>query len=67
MNLKAYLANMNMTINDFSKILGCHPSYLSQVIHSKKVPSKEFMKLIVDMTGGKVKMRGILCKKPKKS
>ncbi len=51
-NLKAYLANINMTVKDFGEIIDCDPKYLSRLMNGKKYPSKRLSKDIRLATDG---------------
>lgn len=51
-NLKAYLANIGMTIHDFSVIVECNPRYLSRIINKHCLPGKRLAKDISLMTDG---------------
>ena len=57
MNLKAYLANNNMTIKTFANMIECHPHYLSQVHQGKKKPSKKLLNRIIKATNGEVEFK----------
>lgn len=56
MNLKAYLAEKNMTIKDFSILIGVRNTYLSAIIHGHYKPSARLSKSIEHHTGGKVRL-----------
>ncbi len=56
MNLKAYLANIRMTIKDFAVHIGCNPVYLSRVLNEKLYPSARLSKDIYNETKGVVKI-----------
>jgi transcriptional regulator with XRE-family HTH domain len=51
-NLKAYLANINMSIKDFCVIIDCDPKYIARIINGKSYPSKRLSKDIRIATGG---------------
>lgn len=51
-NLKAYLANIGMTVKDFCTIIDCDPKYMARIINGKGYPSKRLAKDIRLATGG---------------
>lgn len=57
MNLRTYLANIKMTIIDFSKIIDCDSAYLSRIIHEKVIPGHRLAKDIERATSGQVKIK----------
>jgi hypothetical protein len=57
MNLKSYLANIDMNIKDFAKKIGYNSMYISCVIHKKKIPSKRLSMAIEAATNGVVKIQ----------
>lgn len=62
MNLKIYLATINMKVKDFSELLECDPRYMSRIMNGRIHPGKRLAKAIEEMTDGQVKFE----KKPKK-
>lgn len=56
MNLKAYLAQQNMTVKEFSDLIGVRNTYLSAIIHGRYKPSARLSKSIEYHTGGKVRI-----------
>jgi len=54
MKLKVYLATIDMTLKDFSKILGCRPEYLSNIMHGRIIPGERLAKDICQLTEGQV-------------
>jgi hypothetical protein len=54
MNLKVYLTTQDMTIKDFSELIGVTPRWLSCVIHGHAKPSKYLAKIIMELCEGKV-------------
>ena len=64
MNIKAYLAKINMTLKDFAAYLDCNPRYLSQISQGKKIPGIRLGKDIEEATSGIVTFD--LSKKKKK-
>ena len=55
-NLKAYLANIGMSIQDFGVIIDCDGKYLSRIIHGKSYPSRRLAKDIRVATDGIVNL-----------
>ena len=51
-NLKAYLANIDMTLRDFSEIIECSPEHLSRVVKGKTMASPRLAKDIREATSG---------------
>lgn len=56
MNLKAYLANIGMSIQDFAKLVECNANYLSSVMHGKRSASKRLRRDIEQATGFTVRL-----------
>lgn len=56
MNLKAYLANIDMKMYEFAQIIECDPKYLCCVMKGKKFAGKRLAKDIEAATGGVVKI-----------
>lgn len=56
MKLKEYLANIDMTLKDFSEIIDRNPCYLSSVINGYKKPGKKLVKEVKAITEGKVNL-----------
>lgn len=50
MFLKTYLAENDITVRDFAKKLDCNPSYLSLIVHGRKIPGKRLAKDIEKAT-----------------
>lgn len=63
LNLRAYLANIQMTMKEFSQLLECSPDYLRLIASGKKFPSKRLAKDIHQLTDGIV----VLPQKPPKA
>lgn len=63
MNLRAYLANIGMSIQDFCKIIDCNRAYLSRIINGKDIPGHRLARDIENATNGIVKIE---CKPRKK-
>lgn len=51
-NLKAYLANIDMTLRDFSEIIDCSPEHLSRVVKGKVMASPRLARDIRLATSG---------------
>lgn len=54
MDFKIYLVSNRLTVRAFSKMLRCHPNYLSQILGGK-VPGKKVAQDIERLTNGKIK------------
>lgn len=54
MNLKAYLATINMTLKDFGQYIDATPRYLSQISKGRTIPGTRLAKEIEEATGGVV-------------
>ena len=65
MNLRMYLAEQNLKVKDFSKLVGCNENYLSRISHNRILPSKRLAKEIERVTEGKVKIAHTLKKSEK--
>lgn len=55
MNLKVYLATINMTVKDFSELVEYNPCYISRVIYGHVKAGKKLSRIIERATEGKVK------------
>lgn len=55
-NLKAYVANMNMTLREFSKKLGYSYTYVSRVANGIYVPGPGLVKDMLAITEGVIKL-----------
>ena len=51
-NLKAYLANIDMTMKQFARKIKCNPGYLNGVVRGDYTPSYRLAKDIYEETGG---------------
>lgn len=51
-NLKAYLANINMTLKDFCEIIDCDDKHMSKVMHGHKMAGHRLAKDVKEVTGG---------------
>ncbi len=56
MNLKMYLASINMTVKDFSEIMEVSSKYMSRIIHGHSKPSRKLSQEIEKATDGLVKI-----------
>lgn len=54
MNLKAYLANKNITLKEFAVKVGCHPHYLSMIGKGRHYPGKRLLSVLKEETEGLV-------------
>lgn len=66
-NLRAYLANIEMSIKDFSEIIECDPSHLSRVMSGKVMPSPRLARDIRTATSGLIEFKTRVRKKNQKS
>lgn len=57
MNLKAYLAEIGVSLKDLARILDYDPRYLSHVMHGHTKPSIRLSKEIEKLTNGEVKIK----------
>ncbi len=57
LNLKAYLANVGMTMTEFCNKIDCNRAYLSTVSSGKVIPGRRLAKDIYDATNGVVKLQ----------
>lgn len=55
MKLREYLNNKGIKIKFFASQMGVDTSYVSNWMAGKKIPRKESMKKIEELTGGKVR------------
>lgn len=62
MKLKSYLADIGMTVKDFSALLECNYRYMSRIMNGHVKPGKRLAQDIEDLTDGQVKL---LEEKPK--
>jgi hypothetical protein len=54
MSLKVYLATENMTLKEFSKLIGSAPRYMSVIMNGHSLPGKRLAKDIKEFTKGQV-------------
>ncbi len=59
MHLKAYLAQKNISITEFSKYIECSRCYLSSVVCGQRLPSKRLARDIEKVTDGFVTMQDL--------
>jgi transcriptional regulator with XRE-family HTH domain len=64
MNLKAYLATINVTMKDFAQKVDCDSRYLSQISKGKIIPGRKLARDIQEATGDVIKFD--IVKKDKK-
>jgi len=64
MNLKAYLASINVTMKDFAERLECDSRYLSQISKGRLIPGRKLARDIQKATGDVIKFD--IVKKEKK-
>lgn len=56
-NLKAYLANVGMTMTEFCNKIDCNRSYMSQISSGKTLPGRRLAKEIYNATDGIIKLQ----------
>ncbi len=61
MELREYLFKNRISVVEFSRILECDRSYISQIVNGKR-PGKNLAKLIEMTTNGEVTVKGLLGK-----
>lgn len=66
-NLRAYLANIGMTLKDFSEIIECNSRYLSNVLSGNRPIGPKLSKKIFDATDGLIDLPTKPKKKRKKT
>ena len=54
MDLESYFKKENIEKQVFAKSIGFSPTYISLVIHKKRIPSFKLAKAIIEATQGKV-------------
>lgn len=54
MKLKVYLATIDMTLKDFSELVGCDRRYLSRIMNGHVKPGKRLAKDVFQLTDGQV-------------
>ncbi len=56
-NLKSYLANIDMTVKDFCEIIECDNKYMSKLMHGRATPSRRLAKDVKQATGGLISLK----------
>ena len=56
MKLKSYLADIGMTVKDFSSLVQCNYRYMSRLMNGHAKPGKRLNQDIVDLTDGQVNL-----------
>jgi len=56
MKLKSYLAEIGMSVKEFSALVGCNYRYMSRIMNGHTMPGKRLKKDIEDLTDGQVKL-----------
>jgi hypothetical protein len=56
MKLKSYLAEIGMSVKDFSALVGCNYRYMSRIMNGHTIPGKRLKKNIEDLTCGQVEL-----------
>ncbi len=57
LNLKAYLANIGMTMTDFCHKIDCDRTYLSSVSSGRVMPGRKLARDIFNATGGIINLQ----------
>lgn len=57
MNLKVYLASIDMTVKDFAELIETAPNYVSRIARGHILPSKKLARRIEKFTDGVVKVK----------
>jgi len=65
-NLKAYLANIGVTVREFSETISVTETYLSAIIHGQRVPGPRLAKDIFEATDGVISLTTRVRKKDQK-
>ncbi len=55
-NLRAYLANVGMTMKDFAKKIACNRTYLARIVSGDSYAGHRLAQDIFEATGGIIKM-----------
>jgi len=55
-NLRAYLANVGMTMKDFAKKIACNRTYLARIVSGESYAGHRLAQDIFEATGGVIKM-----------
>lgn len=66
-NLKAYLAQINMTLREFCRLIDCDKGYMSCVMHGKKTASRRLAKDVREATRGVIHLQTRMRKKRQKN
>ena len=56
MKLKSYLAEIGMSVKEFSALVGCNYRYMSRIMNGHTMPGKRLKKNIEDLTCGQVEL-----------
>jgi len=56
MKLKCYLADIGMTMKDFSQLVQCNHRYMSRIMNGHAKPGKRLARDIEELTDGQVKL-----------
>ena len=62
-NLRAYLANIGMTMRDFAQVIECSPMYLSHVMAGRRKIGKRLARDIRQATDGIIDLSAVPQKK----
>lgn len=53
-NIKAYLANNNMTFKEFGELIDFSPVYIGNVSRGHVAPGRKFAKVVKEITNGEI-------------
>lgn len=62
-NLKAWLANIDMTLKDFCEIIDCDDKHMSKIMHGHKNASHRLAKDVREATSGLIQLNTRLRKR----
>ena len=60
MDLREYLFRKRISILDFSKIVECSRTHLSEMVHGRRIPSKRLARDIEKATNGEVTIEELM-------
>jgi len=63
MDLKVYLATIDMSIKEFSELIDFNRSYVSLVLNGHRQPSRKFSQVVKELTDGQVTVEDFKKKK----
>lgn len=65
-NLKAYLANIGMTLKDFCEIIECDEKYMSNIMHGRRRAGPRLARDVRQATSGLIKLTTRIPKRDQK-